>query len=555
MPETRRASAGESAVRAYFGTFANLRSLTPPKRRHTHRVQLKCSPREIDEHSHFRELERRDLALLPAEEPERPPQPSTMITLAAQIKKLHSRKKRLPSTSVNAIMYQLTRAVAHAAGLGVSHGQVTPANVTIRIPPLLVELTGWDAEPSQSSWLYSAPELFLSPESVIEEHMKADVWSLGMVLIEALNGTPLVKGRHPIHPHEVLGQTMKAIGTPSDAALAILDPTLGCNSSMWKVLPPKPWREVLLKGIPADVKLTLLLDRMLDWNPATREPAVSLLCFPYFAASRTTSCKYRSAERLYYTIDPRYIFYCGVSQVCHNAPAYPTRAVRHHLACVRLPCEPGRCRGCVAITRNRSVSEAQLLAVIGPSVIGRAPAEAFDFGKARLYHRLRGAVAMVDSRGPSWRSRLVADSDVIVVIRLEEVVLKVFAALGLKVFAALGPTEPRRHHKCIAESGAIGSISCLAFRWRQPGSRRWAVSARWGRPAHRQLNFSIGSKFRWHRTTGSKLWRALALHLEGGRIGDNDVNHREGCRFLFVLFLGGILGVISSGQCASVTLP
>ena len=170
---------------------------------------------------------------------------------------------------------------------------------------------------------------------------------------------------------------------------------------------------------------------------------------------------------------------------------------------------------------------------------------------------------MVDSRGPSWRSRLVADSVVIVVIRLEEVVLKVFAALGLKVFAALGlkvfaalgPTEPRRHHKCIAESGAIGSISCLAFRWRQPGSRRWAVSARWGRLAHRQLNISIGSQFRWHRTTGSKLWRALALHLEGGRIGDNDVNHREGCRFLFVLFLGGILGVISSGQCASVTLP
>jgi hypothetical protein len=36
---------------------------------------------------------------------------------------------------------------------------------------------------------------------------------------------------------------------------------------------------------------------MLDWNPATREPAASLLCFPYFDPSRAESCKYKAATQ------------------------------------------------------------------------------------------------------------------------------------------------------------------------------------------------------------------------------------------------------------------
>jgi hypothetical protein len=296
-----RVSFGESALRDYFGTFSNLRSLTPPKqlrRSGTRKVELKCSAREADEHAHFRQPGR-DLALLQPDVLERPPikLPTTM-TLAVQLKKLHGRRKRLPAISVNAIIYQLTRAVAHAAGLGVCHRQVRPENITLQIPPLLVQLAGWDDEPSPSSRPYSAPEVFLSPESVIMEHMKADVWSVGMVLIEALRGTPLVKTdpKYPIEPYMAVGQIMRSLGTPSDAALEVLDPTLGCHAAMWDVIQPKPWRD-LLKGIPVDGKLSQLLDRMLDWNPATREPAVSLLCCPFFGVSRATSSTYRSAER------------------------------------------------------------------------------------------------------------------------------------------------------------------------------------------------------------------------------------------------------------------
>jgi serine/threonine protein kinase len=263
-------------------------------------------------------------------QPHRPlTSPRTTITLAAQLKRLHRLRKRLPALTVNAIIYQLTRAVAHAAGIGVCHRQVHPANIMIQFPTLRAQLTGWDAELSPSSSPYSAPELFLSPESVIMEHMKADVWSLGMVLIEALKGSPLVKTdpEHAIEPSVVIAQMMKTFGTPSDSALAILDPTSGSSASIVRRIPPKPWTHVLPR-MSLGGKLTHLLDRMHDWNPATREPAVSLLCFEYFRPTRTTSSTFRSASSalrrcacacmaLHYW-DRR----CGGPQGCHIARAY-----------------------------------------------------------------------------------------------------------------------------------------------------------------------------------------------------------------------------------------
>jgi serine/threonine protein kinase len=198
---------------------------------------------------------------------------------------------------VNATMYQLTRAIAHASGLGVCHRDVHPANVMIHVPSLKTELTGWNVGPSASSRPYMAPELFLSPECVIMEHMKGDVWSLGMVLIEALKGSPLVKmdPNEPLAVHCVVGRLFKTLGSPSEMALKALDPTAG-NYVLDRIIQPQPWWK-LLRGCRADPECTHLLDRMLDWNPATREPAASLLCFPYFETSRAESCKSKAVTQ------------------------------------------------------------------------------------------------------------------------------------------------------------------------------------------------------------------------------------------------------------------
>jgi serine/threonine protein kinase len=158
----------------------------------------------------------------------------------------------------------------------------------------MTQLTGWD-RPSVSSSLYSAPEVIVSEERVILEHMTADVWSLGMVFIEALRGSPLVKmgPQKPLEPYLVLRDLFKSIGTPSEAALK----ALGSSSGSWhKIIQRRPWKK-LLGDSRVDPDCTELLDRMLDWNPATREPAVSLLSSPYFATSRAESCKYKAVTQ------------------------------------------------------------------------------------------------------------------------------------------------------------------------------------------------------------------------------------------------------------------
>ena len=159
-------------------------------------MALKCSPQAAGELAPFRGSDRRELALLPVA-PERPPkEAAASATLATVITKLHSQRKRLQPDRLKAVTYQLTRALAHAAGLGVCHHDVQPANINIVLYPgamIMAQMTGWDAGPLLRLSLYSAPELFLSPESVIMEHRKADVWSLGMVFIEAARGSPLVK--------------------------------------------------------------------------------------------------------------------------------------------------------------------------------------------------------------------------------------------------------------------------------------------------------------------------------------------------------------------------
>jgi serine/threonine protein kinase len=216
--------------------------------------------------------------------------------LSSLITKLTGRGKRLPKSSANAILYQLTRAVAHANRLGACHRDVCPANIIVETSSCMTQLTGWD-HLSVSSSLYSAPEVIVSEELVILEHKTADVWSLGMVFIEALRGSPLVKmgPQKPLEPYLVLRDLFKSIGTPSEVALKALGCSSGSNPRH-KVIQRRPWK-TLLGDSRVDPDCTELLDRMLDWNPATREPAVSLLSSPYFATSRAESCKYKAVTQ------------------------------------------------------------------------------------------------------------------------------------------------------------------------------------------------------------------------------------------------------------------
>ena len=226
---------------------------------------------------------------------------SPISTLERLIVKMSSKKQRIPSDATNAIMYQLTRAIAHATGLGVCHLDVRPAKIVYRFPSLLVQLTGWDDEPTleplSCSMPYAAPELFLSPHLSVARHLKADVWSLGMILIELVRGQPLIRADSgtPLKSPVAVAQIIRALGTPCETALADLDPDFGA-ACLRRIVPPMSWKQILKsKPIRPPQPLVEILKGMLDWSPAMREPAASLLCSDFFGSSRNTSFKYSSA--------------------------------------------------------------------------------------------------------------------------------------------------------------------------------------------------------------------------------------------------------------------
>jgi serine/threonine protein kinase len=289
---------GTGLCKFRFGAF-----LVPLGLESQRTVRLKHSAESarelIDNLKHFREL----IDSPQDREPSRPEQqprsaPATLgaQSLAAMMETLRGRgSKPMPRHAANPIVYQLARTIVHANGLGVCHRDVRPDNIMIQLPSLNTELTGWALRPSASS--YSAPEVFVSPESVIMEHMTADVWSIGTVLFETLKGSPLIKtdSEGPVSGDRVLARLMRMLGSPSEAALKALDPTSQYHVAE-RIIQPQPLKR-LLRGRPPDGECTHLLDRMLDWNPATREPAASLLCFPYFDPSRAESCKYKAATQ------------------------------------------------------------------------------------------------------------------------------------------------------------------------------------------------------------------------------------------------------------------
>jgi hypothetical protein len=98
-------------------------------------VRLKRLAQSARELRHFRELgdSPKDM--------ERPPRsaPATLRTksLAMMMETLMGRgNKPMPRRAANTIVYQLTRAIVHAIGLGVCHRHVRPAHIMIQLPSL-----------------------------------------------------------------------------------------------------------------------------------------------------------------------------------------------------------------------------------------------------------------------------------------------------------------------------------------------------------------------------------------------------------------------------------
>ena len=193
------------------------------------------------------------------------------------------RSRRFGTRALCVIHYQAMRAIAHARGLGVVHGNVCPANVVVGTG-LATQITGWDTSggsgSSAANWAHCAPEVMLSESG---PHLKCDVFSLGLVMLEGLRGAPLVEACDAGDAARVLRRLIRSFGSPPETALAEMGVSL--PSCTGKVVAPLSWDKLLCgRRISADCRS--VLRAMLDWNPSTRHHAAALMCAEHFYPAR-----------------------------------------------------------------------------------------------------------------------------------------------------------------------------------------------------------------------------------------------------------------------------
>jgi len=175
-------------------------------------------------------------------------------TLAAYMKHLHERDKRIPIVIVANLLRSIASALDYAHARGIVHRDIKPANVLLRSPsqeismeqtlPLDVEpiLTDFglvrllDSTLHTTSGSVSGTPTYMSPEQSRGEKVdsRTDIYSLGVMLYE------MIAGVVPFQAETTFGMLMKHINEP-----------------------PPP-----IKGISMDVQS--LLDRALAKDPDVR---------------------------------------------------------------------------------------------------------------------------------------------------------------------------------------------------------------------------------------------------------------------------------------------
>lgn len=189
-------------------------------------------------------------------------------TLAAYLRYLHQRKKRIPPDQVARLLKTLTAALDYAHGQGVIHRDIKPSNILLHNKaddtPLEKTLTNdveaivtdfglvrvVDAASQTSSGTISGTPAYMSPEQArgdLVDH-RTDIYSLGIVLYEML------AGRVPFE---------------ADSTMTILHMQI-------HTLPPS------IPGIPA--KVQAVMDRALQKNPNDRYQTSQEMAIDFYLA-------------------------------------------------------------------------------------------------------------------------------------------------------------------------------------------------------------------------------------------------------------------------------
>ncbi|XP_071756463.1 mitogen-activated protein kinase 12 [Centroberyx gerrardi] len=193
--------------------------------------------------------------------------------------------QRLSEEKIQYLVYQMLRGLKYIHSAGIIHRDLKPGNLAINQDCELKILDFGLARQADSEmtgyvvtrW-YRAPEVILS---WMHYTQTVDIWSVGCIMAEMLQGKPLFKGSDHL---DQLTEIMKITGTPTQDFISKLqsDDAKSYIKSLPKV-EKKDLQGVFSKVNPQAVSV---LERMLLLDPESRATAAEALSLPYFSEFR-----------------------------------------------------------------------------------------------------------------------------------------------------------------------------------------------------------------------------------------------------------------------------
>ena len=185
-------------------------------------------------------------------------------------------------------MYQLLKALKFIHSAGIVHRDLKPSNILINSDSLIkvcdfglarsvMSLTGKDiimTDYVATRW-YRAPEVLLGSTKY---NTQADMWSVGCIFGELLNGTPMFPGTSTLSQ---LNKILEVTGKPNKEDILSIQSELAQNMlENISTIKQKHLKNLFPKATAIELDL---LSRLLKFNPNKRINVLEALEHPYVA--------------------------------------------------------------------------------------------------------------------------------------------------------------------------------------------------------------------------------------------------------------------------------